>query len=104
VNSNSKNPVAGGDRALNSICLAAERSEHTCAAVGVPVQFLSPPAWKRAIGLPAGRNGAKDAGRSEAVRGWQAKVALFARVKDNGRAEAALIAVAGLRSEARGDG
>jgi len=43
-----------------------------------------------------GRAGAKDAARSEAIRRWPTKGALFARVRDDGRAEAALIAVAGL--------
>jgi hypothetical protein len=36
---------------------------------------------------------------AEAIRRWPDKAALFARVKDDGRAEAALIAVAGLRRE-----
>ncbi|HEY8162615.1 MAG TPA: hypothetical protein VIF34_10165 [Methylocystis sp.] len=39
---------------------------------------------------------AKDAARSEAIRRWPDKAQFFARVKDDGRAEAALIAVAGL--------
>jgi crossover junction endodeoxyribonuclease RuvC len=51
------------------------------AAAGVPVTFVSPPAWKR---------------RPEAIRRWPARAELFARVKDDDRAEAALIAVAGL--------
>jgi hypothetical protein len=38
----------------------------------------------------------KDAARSEAIRRWPNHAGLFARVKDDGRAEAALIAVAGL--------
>jgi crossover junction endodeoxyribonuclease RuvC len=69
------------------------------AAQGVPVAFLTPPAWKRAVGLPPGKEGAKDRSRSEAIRRWPGKAALFARAKDDGRAEAALIAVAGLRRE-----
>jgi len=73
--------------------------EGTAAALGVPVAFLTPPAWKRAVGIPTGKDGAKDAARSEAVRRWPAKASLFARVKDDGRAEAALIAVAGLMRE-----
>jgi crossover junction endodeoxyribonuclease RuvC len=47
-----------------------------------------------------GRDGAKDAARSEAIHRWPAKAGLFARVKDDGRAEAALIAVAGLQKGA----
>jgi crossover junction endodeoxyribonuclease RuvC len=75
--------------------------EGVLAAAGLPVAFLTPPAWKRLVGIPPGRDGAKDAARAEAIRRWPAKAALFARVKDDGRAEAALIAVAGLAREAR---
>jgi crossover junction endodeoxyribonuclease RuvC len=57
---------------------------------------MAPAAWKRAVGVPPGREGAKDAARSEAIRRWPAKATLFARIKDDGRAEAALIAVAGM--------
>ena len=70
--------------------------EGVCAAAGLPVAFMTPPVWKRAVGIPPGRDGAKDAARSEAIRRWPGQAALFARVKDDGRAEAALIAVAGL--------
>lgn len=56
---------------------------------------IAPASWKRLVGLPAGYGGAKDAARSEAIRRWPTKASLFARVKDDGRAEAALIAVAG---------
>lgn len=75
--------------------------EGACAVLGLSMRFMTPPAWKRAIGLPAGRDGAKDAARSEAIRRWPAKAALFARVKDDGRAEAALIGLAGLLREGR---
>jgi hypothetical protein len=37
----------------------------------------------------------------EGARGWPASTGLFARAKDDGRAEAALIAVAGLNREAK---
>ena len=70
------------------------------AALGVPAATIAPASWKRAVGVPPGREGAKSLARSEAVRRWPARAALFARVKDHGRAEAALIAVAGLRREA----
>jgi hypothetical protein len=48
-------------------------------------------------GLAPGRLGAKDAARSEAIRRWPALAGLFARVKDDGRAEACLIGWAGLQ-------
>ena len=79
--------------------------EGVLAAHGVPVAFLTPPAWKRLVGIAPGKAGAKDAARSEACRRWPAKAALFSRAKDDGRAEAALIAVAGLEREGeRGHG
>jgi crossover junction endodeoxyribonuclease RuvC len=78
--------------------------EGVCAAAGLPVTFLTPPVWKRAVGIPPGKDGAKDAARSEALRRWPDKAALFARVKDDGRAESALIAFAGIaRDGARRD-
>ena len=61
--------------------------------------FLTPPVWKRAVGIPPGKDGAKDAARSEAIRRWPGQAELFARVKDDGRAEAALIGLAGLLRE-----
>ena len=70
-----------------------------CAAIELPVAFLTPPVWKRAVGIPPGKDGAKDAARSEAIRRWPGQAALFARVKDDGRAEAALIGLAGLLRE-----
>lgn len=69
--------------------------EGVLAAVGLPVAFLTPPVWKRIVGIPPGKAGAKDAARSEAIRRWPGKAELFARVKDDGRAEAALIGLAG---------
>jgi crossover junction endodeoxyribonuclease RuvC len=74
--------------------------EGVCAAAGLPIAFLTPPVWKKAVGIPPGKDGAKDAARSEAIRRWPGQAALFARVKDDGRAEAALIAVAGMQKEA----
>ena len=75
--------------------------EGACAALGLPIRFLTPPAWKRTVGVPAGHDGAKDAARSEAIRRWPASAGLFARVRDDGRAEAALIGLAGLKREGR---
>ena len=70
--------------------------EGVLGAAGVPATHLTPAVWKRAVGIPPGKDGAKDMARSEAIRRWPSKAGLFARVKDDGRAEAALIAVAGL--------
>jgi len=41
--------------------------EGVCAAAGLPVAFLTPPVWKRAVGIPPGKDGAKDAARSESA-------------------------------------
>jgi hypothetical protein len=64
--------------------------------LGVPVSYITAPVWKRAIGIPPGKDGVKDLARAEAVRRWPAQAALFARKSDDGRAEAALIAIAGM--------
>jgi crossover junction endodeoxyribonuclease RuvC len=92
-----------GEGAVGAFAFGRSRGvvEGVLAALGVPVVFIAPASWKRAVGLPPGRDGAKDAARSAAIARWPAKAALFARVKDDGRAEAALIAVAGLMREAR---
>ena len=66
----------------------------------IPAALLTPPQWKRLVGIPRGSDGAKDAARAEAIRRWPAKASWFARKKDDGRAEAALIAVAGMMWEA----
>jgi crossover junction endodeoxyribonuclease RuvC len=61
--------------------------EGVCAAAGVSVVFAHPVTWKRAMGVPAD----KGACRLAAMRMWPGKQQLFARVKDDGRAEASLI-------------
>lgn len=70
--------------------------EGALAGLAIPATTITAPSWKRVVGIPPGKDGAKDAARSEAIRRWPGKAGLFARVKDDGRAEAALIAVAGL--------
>jgi crossover junction endodeoxyribonuclease RuvC len=60
----------------------------------IPTTFLTPPSWKRAVGLPWGTN--KDASRSMAIARWPQHAEWFKRKMDNGRSDAALIAVAGL--------
>ncbi len=42
--------------------------EGTLAAQRVPTRMVTPATWKRAVGIPAGREGAKDLARAEAVR------------------------------------
>jgi hypothetical protein len=93
-----------GEGAVGAFAFGRSRGvvEGVLGACGVPVTFLTPPVWKRAVGIAPGKEGAKDAARSEAIRRWPGQAALFARVKDDGRAEAALIAVAGLMRKGGG--
>lgn len=87
-----------GEGAVGAFAFGCSRGvvEGVLGACGVPATHIAPAVWKRAVGVPPGREGAKDAARSEAIRRWPSQAALFARVKDDGRAEAGLIAVAGL--------
>jgi hypothetical protein len=75
--------------------------EGVLGAHGVPTKFLTAPVWKRAVGIAPGKDGAKDAARSEAIRRWPLLAEKFARVKDDGRAESALIGLVGLMREER---
>ncbi len=87
-----------GEGAVGAFAFGRSRGvvEGVLAACGVPAKHLAPATWKAAVGLP---KASKDASRSEAIRRWPAHAAFFARVKDDGRAEAALIAVAGLQRD-----
>jgi crossover junction endodeoxyribonuclease RuvC len=55
---------------------------------GVRVEFVPPQTWKRALKVNPG----KDGSRAMAMRRWPDSAQQFMRVKDDGRAEAALIA------------
>lgn len=57
-------------------------------ALAVPTAYVAPGTWKRSYGLAS----AKEDARRRAIELWPAHAALFARKKDHGRAEAALIA------------
>jgi crossover junction endodeoxyribonuclease RuvC len=89
-----------GEGAVGAFAFGRSRGviEGVCGALGVSVTFITPPSWKRAVGIAPGK-GAKDAARAEAIRRWPDKAALFALKKHDGRAEAALIAIAGLKRE-----
>jgi crossover junction endodeoxyribonuclease RuvC len=92
-----------GEGAVGAFAFGRSRGiiEGVLAAAGIPVTFIAPVQWKRAVGIPPGKDGAKDAARSKAIALWPDKAAWFARVKDHGRAEAALIGFAGLLKEGR---
>lgn len=64
-------------------------AEGVCDGLGIPVSWVTPAKWKKALGLGAD----KEQSRQKAIRLWPASASLFARKKDHGRAEAALIAL-----------
>jgi hypothetical protein len=74
--------------------------EGVLAACGVPVVMIPPPVWKRAAGIAPGKEN-KDSARSVAISRWPSQATLFARKMDIDRAEAALIAVAGMMREGK---
>jgi crossover junction endodeoxyribonuclease RuvC len=65
------------------------------AAAAIPTIFITPVTWKRVVGVPPGKD-MKDMARSNAINRWPKMAAHFARKMDDGRAEAALIGLAGL--------
>ncbi len=65
--------------------------EGVCAMAGVPVVLARPDVWKRALKVTADKGSC----RLMAQRLWPAHAASFARVRDDGRAEAALVAFYG---------
>lgn len=66
------------------------------AAAGIPAIFIQPAQWKRVVNIPPGKAGSKDAARSQAIGRWPKMADHFKLIKDDGKAEAALIAIAGL--------
>lgn len=71
--------------------------EGVVAAFGIPVTLIRPQTWKKAMGLPAEKGNA----RARAMQLWPASAADFQRVRDDGRAESALIAYVGLQQQRR---
>ena len=65
--------------------------EGVCAALGLPCTLITPAEWKRAIRCPAD----KGAARKRACELFPASAAMFARVRDDGRAESAMLALYG---------
>jgi crossover junction endodeoxyribonuclease RuvC len=63
------------------------------AALQIPSALVTPGTWKKAFKLSAD----KEEARALALRQWPARAELFARKKDHGRAEAALLALWGAR-------
>lgn len=59
------------------------------AGARLPIRYVTPSKWKRDLGL----TNDKGVSRQRALELWPQQTAAFARVKDDGRAEAALIAL-----------
>jgi crossover junction endodeoxyribonuclease RuvC len=59
-----------------------------CSSLQIPVEYVTPQKWKKAVGAREG----KDGNRMRAAECFPAYAHLFRRVKDDGRADAALIA------------
>jgi crossover junction endodeoxyribonuclease RuvC len=66
-------------------------------ALAIPVRHVSPATWKRTLGL----NSDGEASRTRAIETWPTNADLFARKKDHNKAEAALLALYGLREGCR---
>ena len=58
------------------------------AGLWIPTTTVTPATWKKALKLNTGKDGA----RAKAAQLWPARADQFKRVKDDGRAEAALLA------------
>jgi crossover junction endodeoxyribonuclease RuvC len=74
--------------------------EGVCAALSIPIVFLTPPTSKRLPNIPPGAEN-KDLARTRAIARWPAHAGLFSRKKDIERAEVALIGLGGLLREGR---
>jgi crossover junction endodeoxyribonuclease RuvC len=63
--------------------------EGVLAGLDIPYNLVTPTVWKKRMGV----NSSKDGTRELAMRTWSSKSELFKRKKDDGRAEAALLAL-----------
>jgi crossover junction endodeoxyribonuclease RuvC len=93
--------VRPGEGAVGAFAFGRCRGivEGVCGALSIPVSFITPASWKRAVNLPPGTD--KDRSRSMAIARWPQHAEWFKRKMDNGRSDAALIAIAGLMRAGR---
>jgi crossover junction endodeoxyribonuclease RuvC len=75
----------------------AGAAQMAVAANFIPMRTVGPGVWKRAMGLPAGAD--KDASRRRASQLLPHFSHLWARAKDDGRAEAVLLAIFGSKEQ-----
>lgn len=68
--------------------------EGILAAYDIPTTLVTPQAWQKAVGQRAG----KDGSRERAMQLFPSQADLFARKKDDGRSDAALIAYYGAKT------
>lgn len=62
--------------------------EGVLGGVGIPINYVTPQSWQKAVGV----RGGKDGSRLRAIELFPKYAPLFARKKDDGRADAACIA------------
>lgn len=62
--------------------------EGVLATLHLTIHYVTPQQWQKAVGV----RGGKDGGRARAVELFPAYASMFGRAKDDGRADAALIA------------
>ena len=74
---------------------AAGAAAATAATLGIPLYFVRPVGWQRQFTI---KGKEKDKSRMVASQMFPARADLFKRKKDNGRSDAALIAVHGIRN------
>ena len=77
-----------GVTSMFSFGLAFGIARGVLAGRGIPIDLVTPQVWQKAAGV----RGGKDGSRQRACELFPAYVSAFARVKDNGRSDAALIA------------
>lgn len=76
-----------GSSSMFNFGYSAGLIEGVAAGMGVPLQIVRASEWKKKAGVPAD----KGAARQMAIRLWPGAADVFKRVKDDGRAEAALM-------------
>lgn len=69
--------------------------EGVLAALRIPTTYVTPQEWQKAMRIVDG----KDGSRNRAAQLWPAQTGYFARKKDDGRSDAALIAAYGAKLE-----